>query len=118
MNLSPDIKEYIEKRIAHIEKFLKHKDTVVNVEVEKTTNHHKHGDVYKAEIIIGTGNSKFFATAQTEDLYNAIDEVKDEIVRKLTTTKDRERTLFKRGALSIKKMMKGLTKRNPFTSKY
>jgi hypothetical protein len=32
--------------------------------------------------------------------------------------KDRNQTLFKRGATSVKKMMKGLSKRNPFTAKY
>ena len=99
------LQEYIEKRLAHIEKFLKQKDVAVHIEVSKTTNHHKNGDVYKAEVIIGSGDSKFFATTETDDVYKAIDTVKDEIVRKLTTSKDRMRTLFKRGALSVKKMM-------------
>ncbi|HEY4494250.1 MAG TPA: HPF/RaiA family ribosome-associated protein, partial [Candidatus Paceibacterota bacterium] len=60
----------------------------------------------------------FYSSADGEDLYAAIDEVKDTLFREISKNKDRRQTLFKRGAASIKKMLKGLSKRNPFTSKY
>ena len=60
----------------------------------------------------------FFYGIEKEDLFDAIDTVKENLSIEIERTKNRKQTLFKRGALSIKKMMKGLTKRNPFTSKY
>lgn len=89
----------------------------MQVEVGKTTNHHKNGEVYKAEIDIRVGGKKFFAESSNEDLYSAIDEAREAVVRELTHNKDRDQTLFKRGAISVKKMLKGLSSRNPFTSK-
>lgn len=118
IELIDPLQDYIYKRLSGIEKFLKNPDTVVYIEVSKTTVHHKNGDVYKAEIMVGAGDSKAFAIAETDDIYKSIDDAKEELVRTLTSTKDRNRTLLRRGALSVKKMMKGLSKRNPFTSKY
>ena len=117
IELTPVIKEYVEKRMEAISKFLPDSDTVVRVEVGKTTNHHKHGDFFKAEIDIMLGGYKFFAVSVKEDLYAAIDDAKEEIVRELTHSKDKEEGLFRRGARSIKKLMKGFSSRNPFTSK-
>jgi ribosome-associated translation inhibitor RaiA len=74
--------------------------------------------VFKAEFDISINGEKFFAMSEKEDLYTAIDDAKEEIVRKIADSKDRRKTLFKRGASSVKKMLKGISDRNPFTSKY
>ncbi|MDQ5961859.1 MAG: Ribosomal subunit interface protein, partial [Patescibacteria group bacterium] len=58
------------------------------------------------------------ATSETSDLYAAVDDVKDDLFETITSEKDRNQTLWKRGARSVKKMLKGISKRNPFTSKY
>jgi len=117
VELTSEIKEYVNKKVDSIEKFLKDQNAQVQVEVAKTTNHHKNGDVYKAEIDITSKGKKFFVESEMEDLYSAIDEARETMVRELTQVKDRERTLFKRGATSVKKMLKGISNRNPFTSK-
>ncbi len=118
MELTSSITDYVTKRINSLEKFLKGKDVHSYVEVGKTTNHHKNGEYYKAEIKINAGEVSAFAEAEESDLYTAIDSAKNEISRLLVDTKDKEKTLFKRGAKSVKKMLKGLSSRNPFTSKY
>jgi ribosome-associated translation inhibitor RaiA len=68
--------------------------------------------------MIRIAGKKFYGESDNEDLYSAIDEVKEILFNDIQKNKDRRQTLFKRGAISVKKMMKGLTKRNPFTSKY
>jgi len=51
ISLTPAISEYIEKRIGSLDKFYKkEEDIVINVEVGKTTEHHKSGDIFRAEI--------------------------------------------------------------------
>ena len=53
-----------------------------------------------------------------EDIYDAIDSAKEELLRQIKSNKEKKQTLFKRGSLSIKKMLKGISDRNPFNSKY
>lgn len=117
MELTDAIKDYVNSRISSIEKFVMKDGAHVNVEVGKTTNHHKNSDVFKAEIEIHSDSNVFFAEAETDDLYKAIDMAREDIVRNLTSTKDRHNSLFRRGARSVKKMLKGMSNRNPFTSK-
>ncbi len=123
MELTEAIKDYVSKKITNLEKLLSKieeegGEVHVNFEVSKSTNHHKAGEIYHADCSVVTKVGNFYASADTEDLYASIDEVKDTLFHEIGRSKDRARTLFKRGALSVKKMMKGLTKRNPFTSKY
>lgn len=117
MELTPAIEDYVNNKLDRIEKFIKNGEINVYVEVGRTTNHHKRGDLYKAEFNIEIAGEKFFTDSEKDDLYTAIDDAKEEIVRKILNKKDKKQTMFKRGATSVKKMMKGISKRNPFTSK-
>jgi ribosomal subunit interface protein len=119
MELTSAISDYVNRRLAAINKFVKDGEEMVSyVEVGKTTNHHKQGDVFKAEFNIEILGKKFYTVSEKDDLYVAIDDAKEEIIRQITKNKDRKQTLFKRGATSVKKMLKGISDRNPFTSKY
>lgn len=119
MELTNAITDYVNKRLAGVEKFIKEGEKMIAyIEVGKTTNHHKQGDIFRAEFNIEISGAKFYTFSEKEDLYTAIEDAKEEIVRQIKTKKDRKQTLFKRGAVSIKKMIKGISDRNPFTSKY
>ncbi|MDQ3244935.1 MAG: ribosome-associated translation inhibitor RaiA [bacterium] len=123
IELTTAIHDYVEKRMTNLGKLLTKvkengADVYVNFEVAKTTNHHKGGEFFHADCLINLDGKKFHASANEEDLYVAIDSVKDSLFREINKDKDRTKTLFKRGATSVKKMLKGLSKRNPFTSKY
>lgn len=118
MELTSAISDYVNKRLEKVSKYVREGSISGYVEIGKTTNHHKQGEVYKAEFDIEINGEKFFATSEKDDLYSAVDDAKEEIVRKITHNKDRKQTLYKRGASSVKKMLKGISKRNPFTSKY
>lgn len=108
IELTSSIEEYVNKRMDSVKKFLNQDNYTIHVEVGKTTNHHKNGDIYKAEFNVVSDGKKFFAEATGEDLYSTIDQVRDEVVRKMTHAKDRGQTLFKRGATSVKKLLKGI----------
>jgi len=118
IELTEAINEYVISRLERVQKFSKDSDITAYVEIGKTTNHHKQGeDIFKAEFDVVVNGTRIFAKAQAGDLYAAIDEAKEEIVRTITHMKDRKQTLFRRGAKSVKKMIKGVSDRNPFTSK-
>lgn len=123
IELTEAIKDYVLKRVTNLEKLLtrikeRGGKVVLNFEVGKSTNHHKGGEVFHADCLIKIDGKEFYGSADKEDLYAAVDAVKDSLYNEINKNKDRTQTLFKRGATSIKKMMKGLSKRNPFTSKY
>ncbi len=116
--LTDAIRGHVLSRLDRLEKFAKGMPITGHVEIGKTTNHHKQGDVYRAEFDLSLNGERYFAQAETQDIYSAIDSAKEELARKITHTKDRKQTLYKRGASSVKKMLKGISNRNPFTSKY
>ena|SRR3989338_9386889 len=123
MELTEAIRNYVIERETNLGRLLSKieagdKEALVNFEVSKTTNHHKSGVVFHADCLINLNGKEFYGSADEEDLYVAIDEVKDKLFNEIGKNKDRRQTLFKRGAASVKKMLKGLSGRNPFTSKY
>lgn len=118
MELTGAITDYVNAKLETLEKFIKTGDMSGYVEIGKTTNHHKQGEVYKAEMDLKINGERFFTQASGSDLYASVDDAKEDIFRQITDTKDRKKTLYKRGAISVKKMLKGISKRNPFTSKY
>lgn len=109
ITITPAIADYIEKKVAMLEKFLKNVDEVlVNVEVGKTTKHHKSGDVFRAEIHLLSNGEDFYAVAETDDLYASIDEVKDEIVRELTSQKKRALRIWRKSGAAVKDILRGI----------
>ncbi len=119
IELTPAISDYCDKRFSAFDRFISNvsADSVkCEIEVGKTTAHHKSGDVFKAEVNLQIEGKSFYAVSEKDDLYAAIDEVKDEIVRQITASKDRSMTLMKKGALRVKAMLKGLDFRDRFRS--
>lgn len=86
IKLTDSIREYIDKKIGGLEKFVQSVGGEVEcwVEVERTTYHHQSGDIFRAEAQIRLpGASSIRAEASEWDLHQAIDKVKDELQRQL-----------------------------------
>ena len=109
MEMTSAIESYIDEKIASIEKFaIPHaeEELFVEIEVGKTTNHHQHGDVFRAEANVRVRGKHFRATSEKSDLYAAIDDVKDSLTRELNSYKGKERALVRRGAGMIKNLLR------------
>ncbi len=105
--LTPALKDYVEKRLGGLAKFTAG-DPTVAVEIGMTTSHHRQGDIFEAKVNVVTPLGKqYHAVSQKPDLYEAIDDVRAEIIRELTSAKDKKVTLFKRGAQKVKSILKG-----------
>ncbi len=113
MELTSAISEYLSKRLSALDKFVDPTDDSVMcyVEVGKVSQHHKSGDVFRAEINLHVGGKSFRAEAQESDLYAAIDVVKDEMLSELRNNKTKRLSLLRRGGQKIKNMFKGFTGR-------
>lgn len=108
--LTPAIEDYVNKKIGQLERFYSNKDGILcDVEIGKTTEHHKSGDIFKAEVNINAAGSKqVYVVAEEADLYKAIDVVRDEAEREIVSDKNKKETLFRRGASKIKDIIKGI----------
>jgi len=109
IELTSAIESYVEEKIRSVEKFAMPHDNenpVVEIEIGKTTNHHQSGDVFRAEANIRVRGKHFRATSEKSDLYTAIDDMRNELVRELSSHKDKTRSLARRGAGMIKDMLR------------
>lgn len=85
------IASYINEKLEAIEKFTQDFEPVaeMDIEVAKTTNHHAKGPFFYAEMNLHIPGQVIRATNEAEDLYAAIDAVKDEVIRQLKDHKER-----------------------------
>lgn len=112
MDLTPAIDAYLADKVRLLEKFVPdEEETIARVEIGKTTNHHHKGDIFKAEINLHVGRKMFRVVIETDDLYKAIDQMKDEMIREITRAKEKRTHLLKRGHQKIKDMVRGFRDR-------
>ncbi|MEK7157603.1 MAG: HPF/RaiA family ribosome-associated protein, partial [Patescibacteria group bacterium] len=76
----------------------------------KVTRHHQKGDIFKAEMNLHISGKVFQASAEEQDLFTAIDIVKDEILKELRTHKDKKIGAIKKGGGKVKNLLKGINK--------
>lgn len=109
LELTSALRDYAEKRMSGLEKFMhgESSHTLLSLELSKTTNHHKHGDIFRAEANLGSGGKTFRAASEKEDINAAIDDVREELMHEITKNKDKRQTLFRRGAHRVKNALKG-----------
>ena len=113
IELTPTIHDYVVKRVTNLEKLLstlegKDKEFLVNFEVGKSTNHHKAGEVFHTDCSISINGEDFYSSADEEDLYEAIDALKEKLFAEISKKKTKKEALFYRGARKIKDMLKGI----------
>lgn len=110
IELTHSIKDYVEKRASSLDKFIDSSkaEAQVMVEVGKTTNHHRAGEVFRAEVQIKhpdfPGEPR--VEIENEDLYAAIDLANDEMKEILVKNKEKKKSLVKRGARFIKDLLR------------
>jgi len=110
--LTPSITDYVDKRLSHLDKFIspEEKETVMcYVEIGKTTNHHKTGDIFRAELNLHIGGEALRAELEKDDLYAAIDGVGDEMAREIKSHKTKKTGLVKRSGAKLKAFVKSFT---------
>jgi len=109
IELTGAIESYVEEKIQGVEKFAvphENENPIAEVEIGKTTNHHNSGDVFRAEVNLRVRGKHFRATSEKDDLYAAIDDMRNELVRELSSHKDKARTLVRRGAGMVKNILR------------
>ena len=107
IELTEAIRTYIDKKIGALEKHLGTDAANTTVEIGKSANHHKPGDLVYAEVRIMGDGVNLFAKQESHDLYKAIDLVEDEMKRELDKKRGKELDLSRKGGRTMKDVLKG-----------
>ena len=113
LDLTPSLKEYVDRKIGDLEKFFQKSGKENNgfekgkpsreawVELERTTRHHYKGKVFRAECQIRLPGKSLRSESVKENIYLAVDEVKDELQREIKHHKQKQSSRHKK---TIRKM--------------
>lgn len=92
IDLTPAIKAYCEEKMSSIEKMLPNLDPMgsaeLHIELARTTAHHHKGDIFMAETQLTLPKKTFHVSETRDDMYAAIDAVKDTLHHALERYKD------------------------------
>lgn len=108
IEITPAIEEYLFKKMAVLERYVDEEDSGLQaaVELEKTTDHHLSGKIFRAEISLQSARGTFRAEETAEDLYAAIDATKDEMVRVLSEGKGKRIERVRSGNRRAKEILR------------
>lgn len=98
LELTPAIKSYAQEKMDMLEKYLGSIQVVnCDFEVEKTTNHHQKGNIFRAEANLEVPGELLRVEKEEEDLYKAIDKVKDHLMRSIRRYKQKKEDKRRQG---------------------
>ena len=108
ITLTPELRDYLEKKLTMLDKLVDFnaKNVYVKTEIGRTSQHHKTGDVFRAELSLVTSSVTFRAVAEEDDLYTAIDIAKDELSREIKSGKKKKNSIMLRGARRVKNILR------------
>ncbi|MDP2709074.1 MAG: ribosome-associated translation inhibitor RaiA [bacterium] len=104
LELSANLKAYVQKKMDMLDKYLgKFKILKAKFEVDKTTNHHKKGEIYCAEANLVVNGDLLRVQKTEKDMFKAVDKVKDHLeimIKKYRDKKiERKKKKVKLGAM-------------------
>ena len=109
LTLTPAIEQYLATRIKSIAKLIDSDDESARGEIllVRTSDHHLHGLIFKAEINLHIAGWYGRAEASGSDLDTTINEMKEEIVRQLRSHKKKQKTLSNKEGKKVKDWLRG-----------
>jgi len=105
IEIAESIREYFDEKIIKlVDKLIKKSDELIklDMEAERTTRHHRHGKVFRAEAKLSIGSVVLYADAVGEDLHEAIDLLEEELEREIKKFKTQRISLERKGARVLK----------------
>ncbi|MFQ5661629.1 MAG: ribosome hibernation-promoting factor, HPF/YfiA family [Candidatus Paceibacteria bacterium] len=110
IELTPEISDYLDKRLQAVEKLIDPEDTsaILDVEVGKTTEHHQSGNIFRAEINLHIAGKQMRASAEESTILNAIDKAEKEVARELRRLKGKRMRFMRKGGAKLKNLMRSI----------
>jgi putative sigma-54 modulation protein len=95
LDLTPALKRYATAKVLGVLKFLP-TVTIARLELERTTQHHRKGAVWRAEANLRAPHRLVRAEAFGYDIYAAIDGLRDELTHELKVVKGKRQAEVRR----------------------
>lgn len=106
LSISSEVREYLQKRLAHIEKMLQG-DQTAHVDVELQFLNGERDKKYRAEFTLQCGSIVHRAEARGDALHEAIDLGIGELMREVRSTKKKRLHIFRHKAVQVKEFLRG-----------
>lgn len=109
--LTPAIREYVEKKLVSpmrraVGSTAADELVILEIEIARTTTHHRKGLVYYAEANISWGKTLIRVEAEDQDIYAAIDALKDELEERMKSLKEKSVSVNRKRARSAKQIIR------------
>lgn len=102
-NIDGKIKQNLEKHYTLVKD-----DALFDVHLERTTNHHKKGDIYRIQVTVKSAGKIYNAEAHGENLFEIIDEVSEKISREIKDGGEKKRVKDRTLGRKVKDVLKSL----------
>lgn len=108
LEVTDEIKDYLYDRLEDVDRFLANTAGTkeAEVELERTTEHHESGNIFRAEIMIDLKGEVLRAESEKEDIHTAIDDIKEEISRLVKKYKEKKQTKDRDKSRWFKKILR------------
>ena len=103
------VQRYLDDKVAVIEKHIGERARQARLEIEigKSGGHSKHGENWFAELQVRIpGGNYARVVCEAETVQAAIDEAKDEMLRKLRTSKIEHTSFLRKSGAALKRMLR------------
>ncbi len=93
LDLTDSLKQYIDVRMNSLGRSLRRynpESLRIEFEVARTTQHHRHGDVFYAEANLALPGKMLRATHEASDIRVAVDKIKDILQREIEKHKEQQ----------------------------
>lgn len=106
IELTPAMRSYAEEKIGMLQKLIDERDGDVraDVELERLTAQQS-GEIFRAEVNLHTSHMSLRAESTKDDMYAAIDLVKDDVMREIRRAKNKNETMARRGGRMFKEIV-------------
>lgn len=117
LKLTPAIENYAKEMIYHLDKFidknLLDQNTVfAYLELAMTTKHHHKGNIFYAEADIKLPGKVIRGEVEANNIFAAIDGLKDKLSLELKKYKEKNESVFKKGARTLKDIFRNFSEQN------
>lgn len=100
------LKSLVEQKLTSLNKYIASDSVICDAEFEKVSPQ-QNGNVHRMEINLTVNGQLYRAEATMDSFEKAIDEVRDELDKRLRRSNSKKESLFKKGGRKIKEMLRG-----------
>lgn len=110
LQVTPELRAYAEKRLAHADKFL-NGDPTAHADIELEYSERNETGKYRAEITLSCNGDIFRISRWGNNMHEAVDLAAGDLTQELSRTKQKRQSVLRRSAVKVKEYLRGWRKK-------